>query len=36
MTGQLSLPKRLLGNTGMLVSCLGLGTVKIGRNQGVK
>ncbi|MCB1671431.1 MAG: aldo/keto reductase [Gammaproteobacteria bacterium] len=29
-------PKRLLGQTGLLVSCLGLGTVKIGRNQGVR
>ena len=30
------LPQRALGNTGMRVSTLGLGTVKIGRNQGVK
>ncbi len=30
------LPKRALGNTGMEVSILGLGTVKLGRNQGVK
>ena len=30
------LPKRDLGTTGMRVSCLGLGTVKFGRNQGVK
>ena len=30
------LEKRLLGQTGLQVSCLGLGTVKIGRNQGVK
>jgi len=30
------LPKRALGNTGMEVSLLGLGTVKLGRNQGVK
>ena len=30
------LPKRPLGQTGMAVSCLGLGTVKFGRNQGVK
>lgn len=30
------LEKRPLGQTGMQVSCLGLGTVKIGRNQGVK
>ena len=31
-----ALEKRPLGKTGMEVSCLGLGTVKIGRNQGVK
>ncbi len=31
-----TLPKRNLGDTGITVSCLGLGTVKIGRNQGVK
>lgn len=31
-----SLPKRNLGSTGLEVSCLGLGTVKIGRNEGVK
>ncbi|GMG87884.1 aldo/keto reductase [Biformimicrobium ophioploci] len=30
------LPKRPLGNTGMQVSALGLGTVKLGRDQGVK
>lgn len=30
------LQTRQLGDTGMVVSCLGLGTVKIGRNQGVK
>lgn len=30
------LPKRPLGSTGLEVSCLGLGTVKFGRNQGVK
>ena len=30
------LPKRPLGKTGMEVSTLGLGTVKLGRNQGVK
>ncbi len=30
------LAKRALGNTGMEVSLLGLGTVKLGRNQGVK
>lgn len=32
----MSLPKRKLGTTGIEVSCLGLGTVKIGRNQEVK
>lgn len=31
-----SLPQRALGSTGLQVSCLGLGTVKIGRNEGVK
>lgn len=31
-----ALEKRPLGSTGLEVSCLGLGTVKIGRNQGVK
>lgn len=31
-----NLQKRQLGDTGIEVSCLGLGTVKIGRNQGVK
>ena len=30
------LPRRALGSTGLDVSCLGLGTVKIGRNEGVK
>lgn len=30
------LPKRPFGNTGIEVSVLGLGTVKLGRNQGVK
>lgn len=30
------LPKRSLGQSGLAVSCLGLGTVKVGRNQGVK
>ena len=30
------LPRRKLGTTGMQVSCLGLGTVKFGRNQEVK
>ena len=33
---QICVPKRALGNTGLQVSCLGLGTVKFGRNQGVK
>jgi len=32
----MSLAKRKLGTTGLEVSCLGLGTVKIGRNQEVK
>lgn len=32
----MSLAKRMLGTTGLEVSCLGLGTVKIGRNQEVK
>ncbi len=32
----MSLAKRTLGATGLEVSCLGLGTVKIGRNQEVK
>lgn len=32
----MTLPRRKLGNTGLEVSLLGLGTVKIGRNQGVK
>lgn len=32
----MSLEKRRLGTTGLDVSCLGLGTVKIGRNQAVK
>jgi len=31
-----TLPRRPLGTTGMEVSCLGLGTVKFGRNQSVK
>lgn len=31
-----ALPLRTLGNSGLQVSCLGLGTVKIGRNTGVK
>lgn len=30
------IPKRSLGNTNIEVSCLGLGTVKFGRNQNVK
>lgn len=30
------LPRRALGSTGLTVSCLGLGTVKFGRNEGVK
>lgn len=30
------LPRRALGSTGITVSCLGLGTVKFGRNEGVK
>ncbi|MGB4248511.1 MAG: aldo/keto reductase [Pseudohongiellaceae bacterium] len=30
------LPMNPLGRTGLTVSCLGLGTVKIGRNEGVK
>jgi len=30
------LPKHLLGQTGLTVSVIGLGTVKFGRNQGVK
>lgn len=32
----MTLPKKMLGQTGMEVSCLGLGTVKFGRNQEVK
>ncbi|PCJ25443.1 MAG: aldo/keto reductase [SAR86 cluster bacterium] len=32
----MSLAKRVLGQCGIEVSCLGLGTVKFGRNQGVK
>jgi len=31
-----ALAQRALGNTGLMVSCLGLGTVKLGRNQGLK
>lgn len=30
------LPKRIFGNTGIEISTLGLGTVKLGRNRGVK
>ena len=30
------LPRRLLGSTGIEVSCLGFGSFKIGRNQGIK
>lgn len=36
MSSKLSLPKRMLGSSGIEVSCLGLGTVKLGRNEGVK
>ena len=32
----MSVPHRPLGSTGIDVSCLGLGSVKFGRNQGVK
>ena len=32
----MSLPTRQLGNSDLALSVLGLGTVKIGRNQGVK
>ena len=32
----MTVPHRPLGSTGIDVSCLGLGTVKFGRNQGVK
>lgn len=32
----ISVPRRQLGSTGIEVSCLGLGSVKLGRNQGVK
>ena len=34
--GNGSMDKRLIGNTGVSVSALGLGTVKFGRNEGVK
>ena len=30
------IPRRMLGNTGIEVSIISLGTVKFGRNQGVK
>ena len=33
---EIRVPKRNLGNTNIEVSCLGLGTVKFGRNQNVK
>jgi len=36
MPHKLSLPKRALGQTGIEISPLGLGTVKFGRNEGVK
>ncbi|HET8707270.1 MAG TPA: aldo/keto reductase [Pseudomonadales bacterium] len=32
----MTLPHRLLGNTGLALSVVGLGTVKLGRDQGVK
>lgn len=32
----MNLERRALGSTGLEVSCLGLGTVKFGRNEGVK
>ena len=32
----MALQKRTLGESGIIVSCLGLGTVKFGRNQEVK
>ena len=32
----MALQKRALGQSGIMVSCLGLGTVKFGRNQEVK
>lgn len=31
-----TLPRKILGDTGIEISCLGLGTVKIGRNEAVK
>lgn len=36
MGDDVTLPKRLLGSTGLNVSVLGLGTVKFGRNQKIK
>ncbi|MDO9518849.1 MAG: aldo/keto reductase [Pseudohongiella sp.] len=33
---EIVVPRRALGDTGLEVSCLGLGTVKFGRNEGVK
>jgi aryl-alcohol dehydrogenase-like predicted oxidoreductase len=36
MTVEVILPRRVIGQTGIEVSCLGLGTVKFGRNTGVK
>ena len=32
----MTLPTRALGSTDIMVSCLGLGTVKFGRNEEVK
>ncbi len=36
MPDSLSVPRRVLGKSGLEASVLGLGTVKLGRNQGVK
>lgn len=36
LPSHITVPARALGSTGLQVSCLGLGTVKFGRNQGVK
>lgn len=36
MQTQTTLPRRPFGDTGITVSVIGLGTVKLGRNQGVK
>lgn len=36
MPDSLTVPRRLLGKSGLEASVLGLGTVKLGRNQGVK